>query len=205
VNKSSEQVTSIEKEGQDMKKSQDQLPIFEDSVETLNFMGISIKRLVKVQPKVDRQIIMFQVHLQNFAFLAEVVQEIVPMSSVYEDQLFANMEATTYKGQELTLIDTRHHIFREEASEAIPVHGHYLIILRNPLGGFWGVLLDSPYTFHWVNETAFAPVTLTHPSLRYIHRVSWFSIRTEEKTNLFLLDRDKMTQAVAGQAQELAG
>lgn len=205
MNKSSEQVTSIEKEGQDMKKSQDQFPVFEDAVETLNFMGISIKRVAKVQPKVDRQIIIFQVHLLSFAFLAEVVQEIVPMSSVYEDQLFATLETTTYKGQELTLIDTRHHIFREEASQVIPVHGHYLIILRNPLGGFWGVLLDSPYTFQWVNESAFAPVRLTHPSLGYIHRVSWFSVRTQEKTNLFLLDSDKMTQIVAGQAQEVAG
>jgi chemotaxis signal transduction protein len=195
-NKLSEKISSIEKEEHSMEKLQDQLLVFEDSVETLHLMGTSIKRISKNKPKVDRQIISFQVHLQWFAFLAEIVQEIVPMSRIYEDQLFASMQPTMYKEKELILVDARQHIFRYEASEVVPVHGHYLLILKNSLGGFWGFLVDSPHKFQWVNDSVFAPVTLTHPSMKHIHRVSWFSIKTQEKLNFFLLDGDKLTQLV---------
>jgi chemotaxis signal transduction protein len=193
-NKLSEQISLVDREDRSMEKLRDQPLVFEDTVETLHVLGTSIKRISKNKPKVDRQIIFFQVRLQWFAFLAEVVQEIVPMSRVYEDQLFASMQPIRYKGKELILVDARQHIFQDETSEEVPVHGNYLLILRNSLGGFWGFLVDSPYKFQWVNDAAFAPVTLTHPSMKYIHRVSWFSIKTQEKLNIFLLDGDKLTQ-----------
>jgi chemotaxis signal transduction protein len=180
-----------------MEQWRDQPLVFEDAVETLHVMGTSIKRISKNKPKVDRQIIFFQVRLQWFAFLAEVVQEIVPMSRVYENQLFASMQPIMYKGKELILVDARQQIFQDETSGEVPVHGHYLLILKNSLGSFWGFLVDSPYKFQWVNDSAFAPVTLTHPSMKYIHRVSWFSIKTQEKLNIFLLDCDKLTQHIA--------
>lgn len=195
LNKLSEKISLMgEEEAQSPNKLRDQPLIFEDAVETLHILGTSIKRISKNKPKVDRQIIFFQVQLQWFSFLAEVVQEIVPMSRIYEDQLFASMQPTMYKGKELTLVDARQHIFRYETSDEVPVHGHYLLILKNSLGGFWGFLVDSPHKFQWVNDSAFAPVTLTHPAMKYIHRVSWFSIKTEEKSNFFLLDIDKLTQ-----------
>jgi hypothetical protein len=179
-----------------MEKLRDQPPIFEDAVETLYVMGTSIKRISKNKPKVDRQIIFFQVQLQWFAFLAEVVQEVVPMSRVFEDQLFVTMQPTMYKGRELILVGARQHIFRDETSEEVPVHGHYLLILNNSLGGSWGFFIDSPHSLQWVNDAAFGPVKLTHPSMTYIHRVSWFSIKNEEKPNFFLLDSDKLTQFI---------
>ena len=194
LNKLSEQISLVAQKEQSMERLRDQPLIFEDAVETLHVLGTSIKRISKNKPKVDRQIIFFQVRLQWFAFLAEVVKEIVPMSAVYQDQLFTSMQPTLYKGKELILVDVRQHIFQDEPSEEIPVHGHYLLILRNSLGGFWGFLVDSPYQFQWVNDATFAPVTLTHPSMKYIHRVSWFSIKTQEKLNIFLLDGDKLTQ-----------
>lgn len=180
-----------------MEPWRDQPLTFEDAVETLHVLGTSIKGISKDKPKGDRQIIFFQVHLRWFAFLAEVVQEIVPMSRVYEDHLFASMHPIMYKGKELILVHARQHIFQDETSEEVPVHGHYLFILKNSLGDFWGFLVDSPYKFQWVNDSAFAPVTLTHPSMKSIHRVSWFSIRTQEKLNIFLLDCDKLTQLIA--------
>jgi chemotaxis signal transduction protein len=197
LNKLSEQISLVDREDRSIEKLPDQPLVFEDAVETLHVMGTSLKRIAKNKPKVDRQIIFFQVHMQWFAFLAEVVQEIVPMSRVYEDQLFASMQPIKYKGKELILVDARQHIFQDEPSEEVPVHGNYLLILKNSLGGFWGFLVDSPYQFQWVNDAAFAPVTLTHPSMKYIHRVSWFSIKTQEKLNIFLLDGDKLTQLMA--------
>jgi chemotaxis signal transduction protein len=194
LNKLSEKISSMDEEAQSPQKLHDQPLIFEDAVETLHVLGNSIKRISKNKPKVDRQVIFFQVQLQWFAFLAEVVQEIVPMSRVYEDQLFASMQPTRYKEKELILVDARQHIFQYETSDEVPVHGHYLLILNNSLGGFWGFLIDSPHKFQWVNDSAFAPVTLTHPSMEYIHRVSWFSIKNEEKLNFFLLDGDKLMQ-----------
>jgi chemotaxis signal transduction protein len=195
------QISSVDKQGKSMEMGQEQLLFFEDSVETLHVMGTSIKRISTNRPKVDRQIIFFQIRLQWFAFLAEVVQEIVPMSRVYEDQLFASMQPTRYKGKELILVNARQHIFQDEAIEEVPVHGHYLLILSNALGGYWGFLVDSPYQFQWINDADLAPVTLTHPSMKYIHRVSWFSIKTQEKLNAFLLDCDKLTQLMMSRHQ----
>jgi chemotaxis signal transduction protein len=194
LNKLSEQILPVDKQERAMEIVQERPLFFEDTVDTLHVLGTSIKRISTNKPKVDRQIVFFQVRLQGFAFLAEVVQEIVPMSRVYEDQLFASMQHVLYKGKELILVNARHHIFQDEASEEIPVHGHYLLILRNSLGGYWGFLVDSPYQFQWINDATLAPVTLTHPSMKYIHRVSWFSIKNQEKLNVFLLDCDKLTQ-----------